>query len=314
MVGRRHEIDSTGESYELFAESVLSRIATLTRVGAKQDFGTDTYCLPRVRAAPRLETVTELCLLQVKGGSSTLKYGGLDPKGHWKGYELEWLKSLWAPLYLATVDNQYQRIDLFSLWPIWWVMWQSGTPFNLVCSWRGTANPTHVFSAPTKKPARYSSGQGDGQTWTIDLGPPFLQLTHQNLNDESFQREAVDIFRHWIQIDRQTIARFHARVPLVEAPCSWATNQMPASHQKLLAWDPRPGRNIDSLARALVPSLLGLGVHLQWQNNPDAHCLIPILEWIEVNGYGDGFTKGLLQGLSSTEREGVGPATYLRES
>ena len=122
MAGRRHEMNSIGESYEVFAESVLSRIATLTRIGTKQDFGTDTYCLPRVRAGERMETVTELCLLQVKGGRSPLEYGGLDRNGQWKGHELEWLKTLWAPLYLATVDAQYQRVDLFSLWPIWWVM------------------------------------------------------------------------------------------------------------------------------------------------------------------------------------------------
>src|SRR6266542_5844062 len=117
MAGRRLDVDSIGESYEVFAESVLSRIATLTRIGTKQDFGTDTYCQPRVAIGARMEAVTELCLLQVKGGSSPLVYGGVDDAGQWKGYEFEWLKNLWAPLYLATVDPQYQRVDLFSLWP-----------------------------------------------------------------------------------------------------------------------------------------------------------------------------------------------------
>jgi hypothetical protein len=73
--------DSIGESYEVFAESVLSRIATLTRIGTRQDFGTDTYCQPRIAIGGRLETVTELCLLQVKGGSSPLEYGGIDGTG-----------------------------------------------------------------------------------------------------------------------------------------------------------------------------------------------------------------------------------------
>jgi hypothetical protein len=44
-----------------------------------------------------METVTELCLLQVKGRSSPLEYGGLA-KGVWKSHEFAWLKSLWAPL------------------------------------------------------------------------------------------------------------------------------------------------------------------------------------------------------------------------
>ncbi len=133
MAGRRHEMDSIGESYELFTESVLSRIATLTRIGTKNDFGTDTYCQPRVATGARMETVTELCLLQVKGGRSLLEYGGVDGNGEWRGYEFRWLKNLWAPLYLATVDAEYQKVDLFSLWAIWWVFWQCGTPFKVVC-------------------------------------------------------------------------------------------------------------------------------------------------------------------------------------
>jgi len=311
MAGLRNKIDSIGESYEVFAESALSRIATLTRIGTKQDFGTDTYCQPRVSSSARMETVTELCLLQVKGGKSPLEYGGLDRKGVWKGYEFEWLKNLWAPLYLATVDAQYQRVDLFSLWPIWWVMWQCGTPFKIVCSWSEPQDAEYAFSQPTKAPANSADGQGEGHTWNVNLGPPLLRLTHQKLNDDNFKNNVVDIFRHWIRTDRQTVARFHARVPLVEANHSWLTNKMPTSQQSLLAWDPRPGMNIEWLAKALVPSLLGLGVHLQWQGNRDAYRLIPILEWVKANGYGNPFTDGLLDGLSRTANEGVSPATHL---
>jgi hypothetical protein len=308
MAGRRLDVDSIGESYEVFAESVLSRIATLTRIGTKQDFGTDTYCQPRVAIGAHLEAVTELCLLQVKGGSSPLGYGGVDASGQWKGYEFDWLKNLWAPLYLATVDPQYQKVDVFSLWPIWWVMWQCGTPFRIVFSWREATASAYTFSQPTREPTSGRAGMGDGHTWALDLGPPLLQLTHQNLNDDSFRNQAVEIFRYWIRIDRQTVARFHAGVPFVEAVHAWVTNQLPGAHQSLLVWDPRPGMNIEWLARALVPSLLGLGVHLQWQGNRDAYRLIPLLEWVEENNYGNEFTRSLLQGLSRTQRDGVSPA------
>ena len=310
MVGRRLDVDSIGESYEVFAESVLSRIATLTRIGTKQDFGTDTYCQPRVSVGTRMETVMELCLLQVKGGSSPLMYGGIDRDGQWKGYEFDWLKNLWAPLYLATVDPNYQRVDLFSLWPIWWVMWQCGTPFKIICSWREAAETAYTFSQPTREATPAGAGMGDGHTWTIDLGPPLLRLSHQNLNDESSRNQAVDIFRYWIRIDRQTVARFHARVPFVEAILAWVTNQMPGAYQQVLAYDPTPGKNIDWLAVVLVPSLLTLGVHLQGQGNVDAYRLISIFEWIEMNNYGNDFTRHLLEGLSRAKREGASPATY----
>jgi hypothetical protein len=54
MPGRRLEADSIGESYEVFAETVLSRIATLTRIGPKRDFGTDTL-LPTARSGRRAD-------------------------------------------------------------------------------------------------------------------------------------------------------------------------------------------------------------------------------------------------------------------
>src|SRR5688572_18728813 len=113
-------MDSRGESYEAFAHSVLGRIASLTSVETKQDFGVDVYCQPRVPYGTHSEAVTELCLIQIKGGASPLGYGGLDRNGNWKGYEFEWIRSLWAPLYLATVDVDYRRLDIFSAWPIWW--------------------------------------------------------------------------------------------------------------------------------------------------------------------------------------------------
>jgi hypothetical protein len=145
MAGQRLAIDSIGESYEVFAESLLNRIATLTRIGTKQDFGTDTYCQPRVKTGERIETVTELCLLQTKGGTSPLMYGGLQD-GKWKGHEFDWLKRLWAPLYLAHVDSDYEHVDLYSLWPIWWVLWQSGTPFKIVCTWKEVTGTVHDYS------------------------------------------------------------------------------------------------------------------------------------------------------------------------
>jgi hypothetical protein len=301
-------MDSIGESYEVFAESVLGRIATLTRVGTKQDFGTDTYCQPRVPAGDRTEMVTELCLIQIKGGTSPLSYGGMDKDGRWRSYELQWLRDLWAPLFLATVDREYRRVDLFSLWPIWWVMWQCGSPFKVECRWREAADAHVSFANPTRE---HSGTAGDGNVWRVDLGPPLLQLSHENLNDDEFARKAVDILRLWIQVDRRTVARFHGRVPYVEAHHTWQTNEFPTASQSLLAWDPTPGRNIDDLARAFVPSLVGLGVHLQWQGNSDAYRLIPILDWVDSNGYGNEFVKGLLDGLLQTQREGTNPAAHL---
>lgn len=311
MAGRRLDVDSIGESYEVFAQSLLGRIATLTRIGMKEDFGTDTYCQPRISITARTEAVTELCLLQVKGGNSPLTYGGIDNKQEWKGYEFEWLKNLWAPLYVAKVDYNYQKVDLYSLWPVWWVMWQCGSPFKVTFSFGDASESQHTFSHPSKDAAADAVGMGDGHIWAVDLGPPFLRLTHEQLNNESFRNQAVEIFRFWIQVDRRIIANYHTNVPMVEAVHSWVTNHLPHVRQELLAMDGTPGKNIEVLAKALATPLTALGAHLQHQGNREAFRLIPILEWLESNCYGNLITPQLLEKLSLAQKEGVSPSQYL---
>jgi hypothetical protein len=310
MAGRRLDRDSLGESYEVFAESLLNRIATLTRIGTKQDFGTDTYCQPRIGISERTETVTELCLLQVKGGSSRLVYGGVEDKV-WKGYEFEWLKGLWAPLYLVHVDKQYRRADLYSLWPIWWVLWQAGTPFKVICKWTEPSDSVHDYCPPTSEPAPEAVGFGDGRIWRVDLGTPLLSLTHQLLNDTTVRNHLVNLFRYWIRVDRQTVARYNLQVPLVEMNHSWITNQVPSKKGELLVMSSTPGALIEPIARALAPAILGLGSNMQQQGNKDAFMLIPVLEWLQSNGYGTLLTGGLLEKLTRSRNEGVSPNTYL---
>ena len=272
MSGRRLDTDSIGESYEVFAESLLNRIATLTRIGTKQDFGTDTYCQPRVAIGQRMEAVTELCLLQVKGGSSPLVYGGLQANA-WAAHEFDWLKNLWAPLYLVHVDSVYQRVDLYSLWAIWWVLWQAGTPFKLICKWREPSESVHDYCAPTSEPDPTGVGCGDGQIWRVDLGTPILSLTHQSLNDQEFRERVANLFRYWIQVDRQTVARYHLKVPLVEMNHSWITNQLPGARGEMLIMSSTPGAFIEPIARVLLRRSLGLAPTCNTRETSTCLCL-----------------------------------------
>lgn len=132
MSGQRHVMDSIGNTYEDFAEFLMGRFTATIRVPGKKDFGIDFYCLPRLSNGSRTETAVELCSLQIKGGKSELAYGGLNDRHEWKAHEFDWLRSLTAPLYLVRVDAGCSTVDLFSLWPVWWVFLQAGNPFRIV--------------------------------------------------------------------------------------------------------------------------------------------------------------------------------------
>jgi hypothetical protein len=133
-------------------------------------------------------------------------------------------------------------------------------------------------------------------------------LTHETLNGDDFHARAVEILRAWIRMDRQTVARFHVKIPSPVGYHAWSTNILPSVCQAYLAWSTTPGENIADIARnAFVPSLLALGVHLQWQDNMDAYRLISALEWVQQMGYGDALTDGLLRGLLETKNARLGP-------
>ena len=125
MSGRRHVMDSTGTSYEDCVRLLLGRVASLVHVPRDKDFGIDFYCQPRIHTVPQTETVAELGSLQVKGGKEKLTYGGLNRRGEWREYEFPWLRSLATPLYLAKVDRGCKTVELFSLWPLWLIFWQT---------------------------------------------------------------------------------------------------------------------------------------------------------------------------------------------
>lgn len=218
MAGRRHVMDSIGSSYEDCVTFLLGRIASLVRVPREKDFGVDFYCQPLVPAGPQSETVAELFALQVKGGGELPKYGGLNDKGEWRQYELTWLKSLAAPLYLAKLDARFTSMELFSLWPLWLIFWrQSPDPFEIVFTIKPAGSSSPNWKKPEGTPTPKGSGKGDGKRWTVDLGPPLLKLTREELEDSGFELRAISVLRAWLARDHLPVMRYQQFIPALTA-------------------------------------------------------------------------------------------------
>src|SRR5437899_10778980 len=116
MSGRRHVMDSAGDSYEDCAAHLLGRIASMIHVPGKKDCGADFYFQPRVQLTEHTETVTELGSIQVKGGDEELSFGGLNDKNQWREYEFIWPTSQATPLDLARVAPTDPSVELFAVW------------------------------------------------------------------------------------------------------------------------------------------------------------------------------------------------------
>lgn len=308
MSGRRNVMDSRGGTYEDCAKLLIGQIANLIAVPRDKDFGVDFYCEPRVSAGPGAEAVWGLCSLQVKGGSSDLTYGGLNDRSQWKDYEFGWLKSQATPLYLVKVLQDCEGVEMYSLWPIWLVFWQqSGLPFELVFI---TETPgKSAWKDPVATPHPKGTGHGDGNRWTIYLGPPFLLLTSENLKNATFRQQATTILRTRIVYDRANLMRYHQFIPALTGITGWSTNTIELPEvREWHFWSSTPGENIRRLCLTAGPLLVNLGIHLQWQNDRAAYRLIPVLEWIDQYNYLDEIGRGLLRNLRATEAAGIGPS------
>jgi hypothetical protein len=306
-------MDSAGSNYENFVNFVGGRIASLVRIPREQDFGIDFYAQPRTPASARTESVTELGALQVKGGSAEFFYGGNNGRGEWRDYEFAWLRSLATPLYLAQVDAACSAVELFSLWPVWWIfLRQPMPPFEVTFITQPPGSRTGAWQEPQSAPGTNASGKGDERRWTIDLGPPFLRLTAENVNDAGFRELAVRIFRTWISLDRLMLMRYLQGIPVLTGITQWQTNSTDGIVPNIWQfWSSVPGANIAGLCQTAGPILTNLGAHLQWQNDQAAYLLVPVLEWIDGLGQLDDMGRGLLNGLRETQSRGVGPADGL---
>ena len=152
--------------------------------------------------------MAELGTLQVKGGAAELSYGGNNDRGEWREYEFAWLRSLAAPRYLAQVDAGCNVVELYSLWPVWWIfLRQPMSPFEVVFTIQPPGTEPYTWQEPQSAAAPEGTGRGDGLRWAVNLGPPFLCLTADNTSDAVFREQAVAILRTWIAYDRLMLMR-----------------------------------------------------------------------------------------------------------
>ncbi len=296
MPGRQLSVVATGDSYQKCADLLLSLICSVVPVSQPSDFGIDFYCQPRIPNGPRTETVAELCSIQVKGGQAGLKYGGLDTNREWKQFEFAWLRSLATPLYLAHVDRDCNAVELFSLWPLWWIFLKAGVPFEVVFTTQPASQDSHIWQEPQASRHNDGEGNGDGMLWTVNLGSPFLRLTMEDLRDPAFRERAVTILRAWIIKDRRTLMLYQLAVPVVTSMAGWSTNSTDGLMEQITYFgNTQPGMNISPLCQTAALILVNLCFNLKAQNDEATYKLVPVLQWLDSQGHLDELGRGLLR-------------------
>jgi hypothetical protein len=308
MTGRQLNFAIKGDNYEKAFDAIASRFLSVVRTpGGANDYGIDAFCHVRTPLDAISSAVGGTFGVQVRGPGEDLQFGGTDKNDRWKGYEVEWLRTLAVPLYLARVSSDCIRIDLYSLWPIWLVLAQSSAPFQIVCR----------FDEPTEQPrvvdlrsaAPHEKALGDGKVWSVPLGPPFLSFAQGQFGEPAFASRAVALMNLWLSVDRRNTVLAALGVRYVEGIKEWATNDSPETiilRKQFMAWSDSREKVVD-LARSLEPILINLGVHLQRQDDSDVYRLIPALDWLDSLTLLTPMGKGLLNGIRGTQAAGISP-------
>jgi hypothetical protein len=286
MPGLQLENRSLGAGYQSFAETVVGRIAALAPVPDPHDFGVDFYALPRKPLPGKAETAIELCGVQVKGGDQDeVTYGGRRPNHEWKHYQVEWLRDLDVPLYIAAVDRDFTEVRLYSTTPVIGVFIRAGLPLQITCTLGAPAfDEDASISEPHYEQVDAVPGS-DGRRWTCDLGAPFLLLRLPDLRDEATRTRLFDVFVAWIRSDRVAQMYLHQHVPWHMLPLKYRTNQFPTAFQEWLFWNVTPGATVGGLERHLAPPIAALVQHLIGQQDAAALGLwVPVLKWLDSHG------------------------------
>lgn len=307
MTGKQAKFAVRGAQNEAMASALIGHLCAPSQVPREHDFGIDFFCQLYSFGAASV-TSEDLFSLQVKGSSEAVRYGGTDDDGKWRDYEIRWLQSQALPIFIARV-RQHDQIDIYSLGLVWRVLWQAQNPFEIKCTTEEATSTPYTITEASFEPATNANGQGDGSTWAVPLGPPFLRLTHTEVRDQNFVHSARDHLARYVELERVNLIRFMLRTAIHRYPETWATNSFgPITKvHKAMYWSQLPGENIVELMRAVEPALVNLGVHLQWQNDRSAYRLIDVLEWLNGNSHLGAFGRGLLEGLKKTRDAGVDP-------
>jgi hypothetical protein len=123
MPGRQLYFSIRGEQYEKAFDAIGSLFLSVVRVPRADDFGVDAYCHVLYPLDNTSSAIGGAFGVQVRGPGCNLQFGGTNKAGdEWKIYEIEWLRSLAVPLYLARVNASSTRCDFYSLWPVWIVL------------------------------------------------------------------------------------------------------------------------------------------------------------------------------------------------
>jgi len=298
MPGRRLHSFHEGDRSEYLLTFFLSSIAAVTSVPRQEDYGLDLLCALTRQEGHSLYIEKEFAIQAKSASEEYISYGGFDKDGTWKKWEIEWLYRQTHPLFIASVDRNRWKVQLFTTARRWFARFLSGWPFEVRLSLEEsleTGNTERFLNEVTEKS---KSDMGDRKCWTVPLGKPIVALDVQQLEDSNFRKEIYDCIDRWIDLERKNIQNYQLGVPISVEFVDWDTNKIPMGclfrtqsrdNVKYYSYyNPTPGLNIDQTLAALTVPALALAFNLASQGkHEELESVKPVLELLVKRAFLD---------------------------
>jgi hypothetical protein len=264
-----------------------------------------------VPTTARAETGRELCAVQVKGGKAApIVFGGYDDEKKadriWQSHEIEWLRTLNVPLFLATVDDKFEAVRVYSVTPALACFWKkSALPFKITCTVSTNGRDADGYFKPSEGAVENrleGCSHGDGIQWIVDLGIPILELTMATLNPPQEREKLSEVLRRWIETDRvnhENVSVGFAKLALFKR---YRTNELPEND--LVMWNyyfTNSDISIDAALKRISP-IVGYLAHVLAEQHKisasrtqEIKAFIPVLELLESKGLNEGVGASVLR-------------------
>ncbi len=295
-----------GNRAQLFATHVLSSVAAVVSVPVPMDFGHDLLCT-LTRHEHRALYAGRAFGVQVKAiGSPDIRYGGLNSRGEWKGYEIEWLYGQHQPLIVCIVDLKEWAVHLYSTQFMWWVRCQKRIPGEVVLTpdlrlddfsdAEGRSMVNRYRSTPLPKTAG-GSDVGDGLSYSVPLGCPIVSVSVKDQEAAEFRNELRECLDRWLALDYRNLTYMRLGVPYVEELIHWETNKPPDRPGTLWHFfGATKDQNIREILSSVAPAIVSLMHNLNHQRQMEKlEAVKPLAKLIHEYGLLDGTAVNFLK-------------------
>ena len=193
---------------EYLAQYIFSMFGTVTRVPNEEDHGVDLFCTLTRRAGGRAEPYAYYAV-QVKSAPGDWIFGGSG--------SVRWILEYPAPLLFCAVEKKAARFTVYQLTARFQaaVMPELPERLTLVPGEAGRTDATHHPRI---------GWDADGR---VDLGPPILQFSVDELLDDQRYKLFGSVLDYWVLNDLRNILRQQMGMRSASGPAYYATNEVP---------------------------------------------------------------------------------------